>query len=185
MKPILCLLLCLLINAKASREPATAPQFSFVVQLEKNTFKPGGPIEALAVLHNQSAIDIYVPHVMTTCSGPEAHVVFSLSDIKGHAVPALKGRGCGIGGGCGDCGPPLSFEDHVKSSWILLHPGEMFGSRVDTLRDAPESAGIYTIHAEYVPQQLVTGNTSGPPGNQIHVIARSYEAAPVPIIVAR
>jgi hypothetical protein len=61
MKPILCLLLCLLITAKASRSPTNTPQFSFIVQLDKKTFKPGEPIEALAMLHNQSKADIYVP----------------------------------------------------------------------------------------------------------------------------
>jgi hypothetical protein len=185
MKPILCLLLGLLITAKASRGPTNAPQFSFIVQLDKNTFKPGEPIEALAMLHNQSKVDIYVPHAMTTCIGLEARTVFLLADRKGHAVRLHHGRGCGIGSGCGHCEPPSSFEEHVRTSWILLHPGEIFGARVDTMLDAPGLPGIYKIEAKYVPEQLVTGDTSGPPGNQVRVIAKPYAAAPVQITVAR
>ena len=184
MKPIACLIL-LLTTVGASSGPTIVPSFSFTILIDKHAFKPGEPISASAVLQNQSETEIYVPHVMTTCTGLDAHAVFSLADRDGHAVHPSHGRGCGTGSGCGDCGPPPSFEDHVKSSWILLRPGEIFGGRVDTLLDAPDLPGIYTISAQYVPQQLVTGETSRPPGNQVHVIASPYTATPVQITVAR
>jgi hypothetical protein len=183
MKPIVCLLFSLLITGSASRtgQPASPP-FSFAVQLEKHVFKPGDTIWALALLRNQSEKDIYVPHVMTTCIGLEAHVLFSLADRHSHAaLPLHHGRGCGIGSGSGDGRQSSSFEEHVRSSWILLHPGEIFGARVDTLRDAPEVPGVYQIQAEYLPEPLVTGDHSGPPGNEVRVIAEHYRASPIEI----
>jgi len=185
MKPIARLLILLLIAAGARSGPTTAPPFSFTVLIEKHGFKPGEPIWALAVLRNQSETEIYVPHAMTTCTGLEARAVFSLLDRKGRPVQPLSGRGCGIGSACGDCGPSPSFEEHVRKSWILLHPGEIFGAQVDTLLDAPKLPGVYKIQAQYVPEQLVTGETSGSPGNQVHVISRPYAATPVQITVAR
>lgn len=126
---------------------------------------------------------MYVPHAMTSCSGLESQIRFSLLVIRGKAT--LHGCGCGIGGGCGDCGPPPSFEQHVRNSWILLRPGEMFGARIDSTVDAPDTAGTYKLEAEYEPVKLVTGDHSGPLTNQIRVIAKAYQAAPVEIIVRR
>lgn len=184
MKRIACLLILILPTSRASSGATTGPRFCFAVLFEKHVFKPGEPIWALAVLRNQSETEIYVPHAMTTCTGLEARAVFSFSGRQGHGVQLHHGRGCGIGAVCGDCAPPRSFEEHVRNSWILLRPGEIYGAKVDTLLDAPDLPGIYTIQARYVPEQLVTGDTSGPPGNQVHVIATSYVATPVQITVA-
>jgi hypothetical protein len=62
------------------------------------------------------------------------------------------------------------------ASWI-------FGARIDTLLDAPESPGIHTIHAQYVPEQLVTEDASGAAGHQIRVIAKPSTAMPIQITV--
>lgn len=59
------------------------PDFSFTIQTEKQIFKPGEPIVVLALLRNQSASDIYVPHAMTPCSGGASHIEFSLIVVKG------------------------------------------------------------------------------------------------------
>jgi hypothetical protein len=177
------ILILLLYAAQAISEPEQPPEFVFTIQTEKQVFKPGEPVWVEAILRNQSSADVYVPHAMTSCSGLESQVRFSLLVVRGK--PTLHGRGCGMGGGCGDCGPPPSFEQHVRTSWILLHPGEIFGARIDSSVDAPEAPGIYKLQAEYVPENLVTGDRSGPEGNQIRVIAKTYKAAPIEIMVGR
>jgi hypothetical protein len=162
---------------------APQPEFTFTIRTEKRVFKPGERISVLAVLRNQSGKSIYVPHAMSPCSGLESQVRFSLFVIQGKLN--ASGVGCGIGSGCGDCQPPSSFEEHVRTTWILLKPGELFGARIEGFLSAPDTPGIYKIEAEYLPEELATGDRAGPLGDQIRVIAQPYNAAPVEILVRR
>jgi hypothetical protein len=172
--------LLVLIVTRAFPRPEQTPQFVFTVQTEKHVFKSGEPIWVVAFLRNQSSNDIYVPHAMSPCSGLESEVQFSLAAVKVESERQMggRGRGCGIGSGCSHCRPPASFEEHVRTSWILLHPDEIFGARMDTLLDAPELPGTYKLQAEYV-----TVNRAQE--SQIHVIANSYQAPSIEITVRR
>lgn len=180
MTQIIRTVVLLLVAAQAFSRPEQPPEFVFTVQTEKHVFKPGEPIWVLAFLRNQSSNDIYVPHAMSPCSGLESQVRFSLAAVKVESERQMggRGRGCGIGSGCSHCRPPASFEEHVRTSWILLHPDEIFGARVESLLDAPELPGIYKLQAEYV-----TVNRADE--SQIRVIANSYQAPSIEITVRR
>jgi hypothetical protein len=77
------------------------------------------------------------------------------------------------------------FDERVKASWVLLRPGEFFGARIDSFVNAPDTPGIYRLQAEYEPRDLKTKGQAGMEGNQVRVIANSYKAQPVEIIVRR
>jgi hypothetical protein len=184
MAQIMSLFLVLLLVSQSGSKLAQVPEFSFQVQTEKQVFKPGEPIWVLATLRNESDHDIFIPHAMTPCFGLESQITFSLL-AKGRDAATGTGRGCGFGSGCSHCPVPPSLEERVKTSWVLLHPSEIFGARIDSYENAPNSPGEYTLQAEYSPQKLVNGKTLGPEGNQIYVIAQSYKSPSVKIIVRR
>jgi hypothetical protein len=160
------------------------PDFTFTIQTEKHIFKPGEPIWVLAFLRNQSQNEIFVPHAMSPCTGYESQVRFSINVVKGKET--MVGRGCGVGSACGGgCQEAPSFEEHVKASWVLLRPGELFGARIDSYVDAPDTPGIYKLRTEYEPKALRAVGHAETEGNHVRVITNSYQAPPVEIIVRR
>jgi hypothetical protein len=181
-----CIVLALVIAGSLPATPVVEKNadFSFTIQTEKQIFKPGEPIWVFAFLLNQSGNEIYVPHAMTPCSGYESAVRFSIIVVKGKET--MHGRGCGVGSACGGgCQEAPSFEEHVKASWVLLRPGELFGARIDSYVDAPDTPGIYKLRTEYEPKALRAVGHAETEGNHVRVITNSYQAPPVEIIVRR
>jgi hypothetical protein len=181
-----CIVLALMIACSVPAIPLAerSPDFSFTIQAEKHIFKPGEPIWVLAFLRNQGWNEVYVPHAMSPCTGYESQVRFSINVVKGKET--MVGRGCGVGSACGGgCLEASSFDEHVKTSWILLRPGELFGARFDSYQNAPDRPGIYKLVAEYEPQAPTTKGHAGTGEDQVRVITNSYQAQPVEIIVRR
>ncbi len=180
LKTILSILFLGLFSSTAGSIQTQSPDFVFTIVPEKQNYRPGEAIWVQALLRNQSAKDIYVPHSMSPCWGLSSRIDLSLAVVKGKLPD--HGRGCGVGSGCGDC-KALSFYEQVKTSWVLLHPGEIFGARIEIMTDAPEVPGTYSLQAAYLRDKQL-GEQLGSEGNQINVIAGHYQARAVQITVS-
>ncbi len=160
-------------SLRGSPETPPKPDFVFTVQLEKKVFKPGEPLTALAFLTNQSEVEIYVPPVMTSCSGSQSRVEFSITPEP----RVLSGRGCGVGFS-------LSSSHHEKvdarSIWIPVKREHIFGAKVDSLHDAPRVPGTYKLVGIYRVEKA-----SGIDAALEHVIQGQYESNPVTFQVRR
>ena len=163
----------LICSLRGSPETPPKPDFVFTVQLEKNVFKPGEPLTALALLKNQSDVEIYVPPMMTMCMGSQSHVEFSITPEP----RVLSGRGSGVGFS-------LSSSHNekvvVRSTWIPLKRGHIFGAKVDSLHDAPSVPGTYKLVGIYTVEKA-----SGIDAALDHVIQGQYKSQPVTFHVRR